>query len=178
MIARLGMGRQTSRRRLVATGAMAMVVALVAALAVAAGAQEAAGAASRKSHPDCPWVSSRAPVAERVAQLMARMTTPDKLELVHGVLTGDFTTSGPVYAGDTARIASLCIPALHLQDGPAGVGDGFKRVTQLPSPVALAATWDPRMARAYGAVVGAEQRGKGAQIDLGPTVNIVRDPRW
>jgi len=27
-------------------------------------------------------------------------------------------------------------------------------------------------------VVGAEQRGKGANIVLGPTGNIVRDPRW
>ena len=109
---------------------------------------------------------------------MARMSTADKLDLVHGILTGDLTTSGPVYAGDTAAVPSLCIPALHLQDGPAGVGDGFTNVTQLPAPVALAASWDPRLAYEYGAVVGAEQRGKGANIDLGPTVNIVRDPRW
>lgn len=109
---------------------------------------------------------------------MARMSTKEKLVLVHGVLTGTLTTIGPVYAGDTGAIPALCIPALHLQDGPAGVGDGFAHVTQLPAPVALAATWDPRLALRYGAVVGAEQRGKGANIDLGPTVNIVRDPRW
>ena len=111
---------------------------------------------------------------------MGRMTLSEKLELVHGTLASqhDFTTSGPVYAGATAAIPSLCIPALHLQDGPAGVGDGFTHVTQLPSPVGLSATWDPRLARAYGAVIGAEQKGKGANIDLGPTVNIVRDPRW
>ncbi|WP_412731053.1 glycoside hydrolase family 3 C-terminal domain-containing protein [Dyella aluminiiresistens] len=51
-------------------------------------------------------------------------------------------------------------------------------VTQLPAPVALAATWDTNLAEQYGAVVGDEQWGKGVDVDLGPTVNIVRDPRW
>ncbi|MFL5824872.1 MAG: beta-glucosidase [Solirubrobacteraceae bacterium] len=148
--------------------------------AMAAGAGFAGGgtATAGTPHRSCPWMRSHASVPRRVAQVMGRMTLSDKLQLVHGTLQGYFTTSGPVYAGSTAAIPSLCIPALNLQDGPAGVGDGFTHVTQLPSPVGLSATWDPRLARAYGAVVGAEQRGKGANVDLGPTVNIVRDPRW
>src|SRR5207302_7743886 len=48
----------------------------------------------------------------------------------------------------------------------------------LPAPTALTAAWDPALARAYGAVVGSEERGKGADVNLGPTVNIVRDPRF
>jgi beta-glucosidase len=159
-------------RRLLLSG-LGVLAAGAAALCAPAGA--AATGAARAS---CPWVHERAPVATRVAQLLARMTTADKLELVHGQATALAATTGPVYAGDTAAIPSLCIPALHLQDGPAGVGDGFTGVTQLPAPVALAASWDPGLAREYGAVVGAEQRGKGANVDLGPTVNIVRDPRW
>jgi len=51
-------------------------------------------------------------------------------------------------------------------------------VTQLPAGVALAATWDPALARRYGTVIGAEEAGKGASANLGPTVNIDRDPRW
>ena len=58
------------------------------------------------------------------------------------------------------------------------MADGVPGVTQLPAPVALAAAWDPALARAYGTVVGSEERGKGADVNLGPTVNIVRDPRW
>jgi beta-glucosidase len=150
----------------------------IAVLAAVAGASAAGRASSVSSAAHCPWVDSRAPIAERVAQLMARLSAADKLDLVHGILTGAVTTTGPVYAGDTTAIPSLCIPVLHLQDGPAGVGDGFTGVTQLPAPVALAATWDRQLAYRYGSVVGAEQRGKGASIDLGPTVNIVRDPRW
>ena len=49
-------------------------------------------------------------------------------------------------------------------------------VTELPA-VALAATWDPSLAGQYGRVIGAEEYGKGASANLGPTVNIDRDPR-
>ena len=83
----------------------------------------------------CPWVGSTAPVPQRVSQLLAQMTIPDEITLVHG-------TSGP-YVGNVAANPALCIPALNLEDGPAGVGDGMSGVTQLPAPVAAAATWDP-----------------------------------
>jgi beta-glucosidase len=75
-------------------------------------------------------------------------------------------------------IPQLCIPALGEEDGPSGVADELTGVTQLPAGVALAATWDPSLARRYGAVIGAEEAGKGASVNLGPTVNIDRDPRW
>jgi beta-glucosidase len=65
-----------------------------------------------------------------------------------------------------------------MQDGPGGVADGVGGVTQLPAPVAVAASWDTALAREYGAVVADEEWAKGANVDLGPTVNIVRDPRW
>jgi beta-glucosidase len=126
----------------------------------------------------CPWVTSKAPIAARVKQLMSRMSEADKLDLLSGVTNGPVAEMGPVYAGQTAPIPALCVPALNLEDGPAGSGDSMTGVTQLPAPVALAASWDPQLAYQYGAVVGAEQRGKGANVDLGPTVNIVRDPRW
>ena len=67
---------------------------------------------------------------------------------------------------------------MGLEDGPVGVGDGLTGVTELPSAVSLAATFDPSLAQRYGAVVGAEEAGKGASVNLGPTINIDRDPRW
>ncbi len=75
-------------------------------------------------------------------------------------------------------IPQLCIPALGEEDGPSGVADQLTGVTQLPAGVALAATWDPSLAIQYGQVIGAEEAGKGAAVNLGPTVNIDRDPRW
>ena len=97
--------------------------------------------------------------------LLSRMTLPDKINMVTG-------------AGNIPAIPRLCIPAINLQDGPNGVGDGLTGVTQLPAGVSLAATWDRSLAAEYGKVIGAEERGKGKMVNLGPTVNIDRDPRW
>ncbi len=72
----------------------------------------------------------------------------------------------------------LCIPKLGEEDGPAGVADGLIGVTQLPAGVSVAASWDNSLARQYGQVIGSEELGKGADVNLGPTVNIDRDPRW
>ena len=82
------------------------------------------------------------------------------------------------YVGNTAAIPSLCVPALTMNDASAGVSDGMKGVTQLPAPVSLAASWNPSEASRYGSVVGRELTGKGIDVGSGPTVDIVRDPRW
>ena len=100
------------------------------------------------------------------------MTLADKINMVTGA-----GTSQP-YVFEIAAIPSLCIPAMGEEDGPNGAGDGLTGVTQLPAGVALAASWDPSLATEYGQVLGSEERGKGAMVDLGPTVNIDRDPRW
>ncbi|MGH3409249.1 MAG: beta-glucosidase family protein [Streptosporangiaceae bacterium] len=104
--------------------------------------------------------------------LLAQMTLGDKIAEVEG-----HGTSEPYVFYEAAQPA-LCIPALGLEDGPNGVGDGLTGVTQLPAGVSLAATFDPGLARQYGQVVGSEEWGKGAAVNLGPTVNIDRDPRW
>ena len=104
--------------------------------------------------------------------LLSQMTLADKINEVTGA-----GTSEP-YVFYISAIPSLCIPAIGEEDGPVGVGDGLTGVTQMPSAVSLAATFDPSMANEYGKVVGAEERGKGAMINLGPTINIDRDPRW
>ncbi len=124
---------------------------------------------------DCRWVTSHAPIAKRVDQLMAVMTLDQKLQLLHGLSPSAPPSS---YAGYVTGIPSLCIPDLKLEDGPDGVGDGMTGVTQLPAPVTVAASWDTGLAALYGTVIGTEEAGKGATINLGPTVNIVRDPRW
>ena len=152
--------------------AVALAV-LFAVPATAATSQAATAATSRAAaSTSCPWVSSRAPIAQRVAQLMSQMSLADEISMVEG-----HGTNNP-YVFYTPAIPSLCIPAVGLEDGPSGVADGLTGVTQLPSGVALAATWDPSLARQYGQVIGAEEYGKGASANLGPTVNIDRDPRW
>jgi beta-glucosidase len=163
-----------SRRRLGRPGRVVTAAALAALFAVPATAavSQASAAAPRAASASCPWVTSRAPVAQRVAQLMAQMSLADEISMVEGHGTGN------PYVFYTPAIPALCIPAVGEEDGPAGVADGLTGVTQLPAGVALAATWDPSLADRYGRVIGAEEYGKGASVNLGPTVNIDRDPRW
>ncbi|MFC9331220.1 glycoside hydrolase family 3 C-terminal domain-containing protein [Kitasatospora sp. NPDC057015] len=118
-------------------------------------------------------MGSSAPIPQRVSQLMSQMTLAQEVQLMTG--DGQYAQG---YVGSTAPIGSLCIPAMHLEDGPAGVGDSLGGATQLPAPVAAAATWDTSAQQTYGRVVGSEQAAKGTTVQLGPTINIVRDPRW
>jgi beta-glucosidase len=122
----------------------------------------------------CPWLNPSLSVSQRVGMLLPRMSLADKLDMLAG--TGAPSMMAGVVTSSPVR--RLCIPAMGLQDGPNGVGDGQTGVTQLPAGVSLAATWDTSLATAYGQVVGAEERAKGATVNLGPTVNIDRDPRW
>ncbi|MFE3394847.1 glycoside hydrolase family 3 C-terminal domain-containing protein [Kitasatospora indigofera] len=120
---------------------------------------------------DQPWTNAAQTPEQRADELLAAMTQAEKLTMLHG---------GPScgYAGCIPANTRLGIPALHFQDGPVGAGDGLTGVTQLAAPVAGAASWDPALMREYGQVLGAEQWGKGTNVVLAPTVNIVRDPRW
>ncbi len=147
-------------------GAAALL--LTAAAAVVTGAASAPASAASAA---CPWVGSTAPIPTRVSQVLAKMSVNQEVALATGA-------SGSSYVGFIPAIGSLCIPAINLEDGPAGVGDGMTGVTQLPAPVSAAATWDTTAETQYGQVIGAEQASKGSTIDLGPTINIVRDPRW
>jgi beta-glucosidase len=157
-------------RMVVVAGLLAVV--LPAGLAVAAGPSSAAGTARAASSPSCPWLDQSLPISQRVSLLLAQMTLADKINEVTGA-----GFSEP-YVFYISAIPSLCIPAIGEEDGPVGVGDGLTGVTQMPAAVSLAATFDQALATQYGQVVGSEEHGKGAMVDLGPTVNIDRDPRW
>ncbi|WP_194909924.1 glycoside hydrolase family 3 C-terminal domain-containing protein [Catenulispora rubra] len=117
----------------------------------------------------CPWIGSTAPVDTKVGQVLGQMTIDEKISMVHGA-------GGSAYTGFIPGDTRLCIPTLKMQDGPVGVR--MNNTTQLPAAADLAASFDPSLAASYGAVIGAEDKTKGAEVDLGPTINIVRDPRW
>lgn len=69
---------------------------------------------------------------------------------------------------------------LTMSDGPAGVrGEAWdERRTSLvlPSPTALAASWDEELVRELGGLLAAEARRKGVQVLLAPTLNLHRSP--
>jgi beta-glucosidase len=108
---------------------------------------------------------------DRANALLAQMTLAEKVAMMH-------QGASCVYDACVDGNTRLGIPQLRLQDGPAGVADGAIGATQLPAPVAGAASWDTAQMSQYGQVIGSEEFGKGVNTLLGPTINIVRDPRW
>src|ERR1051325_7499116 len=75
----------------------------------------------------CPWMDTSKTPDQRAQELLAAMSLDDKILLVHGGGTG-----GGV--GNVTGNPTLCIPALHLNDGPEGVGNGKTGVTAFPGP--------------------------------------------
>ena len=70
---------------------------------------------------------------------------------------------------------------LVMSDGPAGVrGERWTPddpSIAIPSPTALAATWDPELVHRMGGLLAQEARRKGVHVVLAPTVNLHRSPR-
>jgi beta-glucosidase len=69
---------------------------------------------------------------------------------------------------------------LVVSDGPAGVRgerwDERDPSANVPSPTALAASWDETRVERIGRLLAAEARGKGVDVLLAPTVNLHRSP--
>src|SRR4051794_11919333 len=112
--------------------------------------------------------------AARARALVGQMTLDEKISQVHG--TGFITGDG--FTGFTPAIPRLRIPAFYLADGPNGVGNGATGVTAFPAAISNASTWDTQLLRRYGTALGREQRGKGNDVALAPTMNILRVPGW
>ena len=133
---------QAGARGVTAAAAAAALACSALALVGAAGGGQAASRRHR-----LPLGRLQRPAATRAAAVLAKMTLDDKLAMVDG--TG-FSTGAAGYVGHIAANPRLCIPGLNLEDGPQGVADGVTGVTQLPAPVALAAAFDPALARSTG----------------------------
>ncbi|NGN94020.1 glycosyl hydrolase [Nocardioides sp. KC13] len=77
-------------------------------------------------------------------------------------------------------LPEIGLDSLVMSDGPVGVRGGTWSVDDpslvLPSPTALAATWDPELARRAGQVLAQEAHRKGVHLLLAPTVNLHRSP--
>ena len=90
-------------------------------------------------------------------------------------------------AWDSRPIPAANVPSFVMSDGPHGVrrqlGDAdhlgiaeAEKATCFPTASALAATWDPDLAREMGEALGVEARGLSVDVLLGPGLNIKRSP--
>lgn len=77
-------------------------------------------------------------------------------------------------------VPEIGLESLVMSDGPVGVrgvlwGPEDPSVL-LPSPTAMAATWDPELVHRAGVLLAQEARRKGVHLLLAPTVNMHRTP--
>jgi beta-glucosidase len=100
---------------------------------------------------------------------VARLCIEQKVRLLTGA---DFWALYPEPAAGLRRVVT--------SDGPAGVRgetwDERDTSANVPSPTALAATWDCDRVEAIGRLLAAEARRKGVDVLLAPTVNLHRTP--
>lgn len=131
--------------------------------------------AAAQSEPSSrPWMRRSLTPEQGADLLLHAMTLDEKITMVHGV------DPRPIqgYVGYVPANTRLGIPALRLADGRAGVGNGAKDVTLLPAPIAAAASWDTNLLRKFGEVLGNEEWGKGTNVALAPSIDVVRVPEW
>ena len=111
--------------------------------------------------------AARPPAADlekRVDSILSQMTLEEKIDYLGGI--NDY---------DLRAIPRLGLPELKMSDGPLGVHN-YGVSTAYPAGIALAATWDPELARRVGESLGRDARARGVHFVLGPGMNIYRAP--
>ena len=101
--------------------------------------------------------------------LIGKLTLEQKVRLLTGA---DFWSLLPE--------PEIGLRRLVMSDGPAGVRgerwDERDPSANIPSPTALAATWDVSRVASIGRLLASEARRKGVDVLLAPTVNLHRTP--
>ncbi|MBD8898965.1 glycoside hydrolase family 3 C-terminal domain-containing protein [Rhodanobacter sp. DHG33] len=130
-----------------------------------------------------PWMNPKLTPDQRAALVLKAMTQDEKFRLIR-VDFGD-TENGHVMApgalgsaGYGPAIARLGLPAIQESDAGLGVAKPLKiGATALPSGLSTAASFDPAVAYAGGAMIGGEAHRRGFNVMLAGGVDLVRDPR-
>ncbi|KAF8912865.1 beta-glucosidase [Gymnopilus junonius] len=101
---------------------------------------------------------------------VAKLSLQDKVNLATGIgwMNGNCV-------GNTPAISSISFPGLCLEDSPVGVRYA-DYVSVFPAAINVAATFNRTLMHSRGAALGAEFRGKGVHVALGPMMNLARVP--
>ncbi len=114
---------------------------------------------------------------KQVNNIIDQMTLAEKVEMLHGKTM--FASAG---------VERLGVADMKYADGPFGIREELQphswaplglendKATFFPTGSALAATWSPELAYAYGTGMAREARLRGKDMILGPAINIQRIP--
>lgn len=120
---------------------------------------------------------------DRADKLLQKMGLEQKYAVLNGVGYKNNSRSPRKwwYVGNTRALEDLGVPSLNMQDSSGGFRPFWPEmvgtVTCWPSLLALAATWDPGLVHQVASAIGDEFTGKGANVVLGPSVNVHRVAR-
>ena len=127
-------------------------------------------------------------------KIVKLMTLEEKVKLLIGTgmagfsddsaVVGETKSLVPGAAGTTYPVPRLGIPAIVVADGPAGLrispvregDDQTYYCTAFPVATTLAATWNTELVENVGKAMGNEVLEYGADVLLGPALNIHRNP--
>lgn len=146
---------------------------------------------------DRPWLNTQLSPEARARAALAAMTLDEKLRLIFGYSDQAYTDVAKVSddivppdlktyivthqvkgsAGFVPGVPRLGIPDQTQTDASLGVRNSFIPSTALPSSLATAASFDPEVPLAGGAMIGAEARATGHNTMLSGGVNLAREPR-
>jgi beta-glucosidase len=166
-------------------------------ISVQASAQPSSPAPQSTAAADLPWLNPALSPEARARAAVAAMTLDEKLRLVFGYSDQAYTDLAKVpddivspelkayvvshqvkgSAGFVPGIPRLGIPDQTQTDASMGVRNSFIPSTALPSSLATAASFDPDVPRAGGAMIGAEARATGHNTMLSGGINLAREPR-
>ncbi len=124
---------------------------------------------------------------DNIPEIVRAMSPEEKACLVVGFNKGcpAYDPGLPGTGGLTYPMPKYGIPSIVLMDGPTGVRlepdwqDGLGPVhfaTCFPSGILTAASWDREVAAAIGRGIGQEALSFGADVMLGPGMNLLRNP--
>ncbi len=114
----------------------------------------------------------RAPIEQRVDDLLRRLTLEEKICLLHGRVN-----EGRVENFQSGGVPRLNVARLEVTDGPVGVRSlDESPSTALPSTLSLSCTWDVEAARAYGRLIAEEVLAQRKHVLFGPGINLMRSP--
>ena len=114
---------------------------------------------------------------KQIDGIISKMTIEEKVDMLHAKHM--FVSAG---------VASQGIADMKYTDGPFGIREEMQpdnwnplglendKATFFPTGSALAATWSPELAYAYGTGMAKEARLRGKDMILGPAINIQRIP--
>ncbi|WP_058828656.1 beta-glucosidase [Haloferax sp. Q22] len=106
-----------------------------------------------------------------VSDLVDSLSLDEKCSLVRGAADPERTATGYV-----PGVPRLDIPELRLADGPLGIRIPGRSSTAFPASIAVAATFDPELARRQGVAMAREAKASGQHAVLGPGLNLIRVP--